>query len=108
MEPRGQDNETQENQWRSAEMNIADLTVPQLLVLHTQIYDELRKRGILRSANNPTGDLSEYLFCKAFGIRPATPMPMLTPSAPTAHATRSRAAASPASTIPGNYPRFAI
>jgi hypothetical protein len=49
------------------EMNIADLTVPQLLVLHTQIGDELRKRGILRSANNPTGDLSEYLFCKAFG-----------------------------------------
>jgi hypothetical protein len=48
-------------------MNIADLTVPQLLVLHTQICDELRKRGVLRSANNPTGDLAEYLFCKAFG-----------------------------------------
>jgi hypothetical protein len=47
-------------------MNIADLTVPQLLLLHPQIGDELRKRGILRSANNPTGDLSEYLFCKAF------------------------------------------
>jgi hypothetical protein len=49
------------------EMDIADLTVPELLVLHTQIGDELRKRGILRTANNPTGDLSEYLFCKAFG-----------------------------------------
>jgi hypothetical protein len=48
-------------------MDIADLTVPELLVLHTQIGDELRRRGILRSANNPTGDLSEYLFCKAFG-----------------------------------------
>jgi hypothetical protein len=48
-------------------MNIADLTVSQLLVLHTQIGNELRNRGILRSASNPTGDLAEYLFRKAFG-----------------------------------------
>jgi len=47
-------------------MNVSDLTVPQLLLLHTQIGEELRTRGVLRSANNPTGDLSEYLFCKAF------------------------------------------
>jgi hypothetical protein len=26
----------------------------------------LRARGITRSSNNPTGDLAEYLFCKAF------------------------------------------
>lgn len=48
-------------------MNIADLSVPQLLVLHSQIGDGLRKRGVTRSANNPTGDVSEYLFCKALG-----------------------------------------
>jgi hypothetical protein len=48
-------------------MNIADLTAPQLLLLHTQIGDELRQRGILRTASNPTGDLAEYLFSKAFG-----------------------------------------
>jgi hypothetical protein len=29
--------------------------------------DELRVRGVIRSSNNPTGDLAEYLFCKAFG-----------------------------------------
>ncbi len=29
--------------------------------------EELRARGVLRSANNPTGDLAEYLFCAAFG-----------------------------------------
>jgi hypothetical protein len=33
--------------------------------------DELRARGIVRSANNPMGDLAEYLFCKAFGWRRA-------------------------------------
>jgi hypothetical protein len=48
-------------------MNVTGLTVPELLLLHTQVGEELRTRGVLRSANNPTGDLSEYLFCKAFG-----------------------------------------
>jgi hypothetical protein len=47
-------------------MDLAALTPPQLLVLHSQIADELRERGITRSSNSPTGDLAEYLFCKAF------------------------------------------
>lgn len=37
-----------------------------LLLLHSDIMEELRRRGIVRSANNPTGDLAEYIFCKAF------------------------------------------
>jgi hypothetical protein len=48
-------------------MNLSELTPPELLVLHAKLADELRTRGITRSANNPTGDLAEYLFCKAFG-----------------------------------------
>jgi hypothetical protein len=40
-----------------------------LLVLHSRIAEELRDRGITRTSNNPTGDLAEYLFCKAFGWR---------------------------------------
>ena len=48
-------------------MNLSELTPPELLVLHAKLADELRIRGITRSANNPTGDLAEYLFCKAFG-----------------------------------------
>jgi hypothetical protein len=48
-------------------MNLSELTPPQLLALHAKLCDELRSRGITRSANNPTGDLAEYLFCKAFG-----------------------------------------
>ncbi len=46
---------------------LPDLTIEQLLLLHTKISDELRSRGVVRSANNPTGDLAEYLFCRAFG-----------------------------------------
>lgn len=48
-------------------MDLTALTPPQLLVLHSEVADELRKRGITRSSNNPTGDLAEYLFCRAFG-----------------------------------------
>ena len=42
-------------------------SVSHLLEMHTSIMDELRHRGVLRSANNPTGDLAEHLFCTAFG-----------------------------------------
>jgi len=48
-------------------MDVAGMKVSQLLALHAQLSDELRARGITRSSNNPTGDLAEYLFCKAFG-----------------------------------------
>ena len=48
-------------------MNLCILKPPELLALHAKIGDELRTRGITRSSNNPTGDLAEYLFCRAFG-----------------------------------------
>lgn len=47
--------------------NLADLTSSDLLRLHSAVTDQLRARGVVRSANNPVGDLAEYLFCKAFG-----------------------------------------
>jgi hypothetical protein len=52
-------------------MNLAALTPPELLALHGKLADELRTRGICRSANSPTGDLPEYLSCKAFGWKQA-------------------------------------
>jgi hypothetical protein len=48
-------------------MNLSEFSAPQLLALHAKVAEQLRTRGITRSANNPTGDLAEYLFCKAFG-----------------------------------------
>ena len=65
------DEKTQENPRRTADMNLTTLTAPELLALHATVADELRKRGITRSANNPVGDLAEYLFCKAFGWKQA-------------------------------------
>lgn len=47
--------------------DLEELTASQLLALHAALMEELRARGVTRSSNNPTGDLAEYLFCKAFG-----------------------------------------
>lgn len=51
--------------------HLKSLSVAKLLVLHAQVGEELRERGVVRSANNPTGDLAEYLFCRAFGWQQA-------------------------------------
>jgi hypothetical protein len=52
-------------------MNLSELSAPELLSLHARVADQLRARGITKSANNPTGDLAEYLFSKAFGWKQA-------------------------------------
>jgi len=48
-------------------MDLKPLSVSALLQTHSAILEELRERRILRSANNPTGDYAEWLFCRAFG-----------------------------------------
>lgn len=52
-------------------MNLKPLSVSALLQTHSEILDELRRRGVMRSANNPTGDYAEWLFCSAFGWKQA-------------------------------------
>ena len=47
-------------------IDLSSLDPMELLSLHAHVAEELRKRGVTRTANNPTGDLAEYLFCKAF------------------------------------------
>ena len=38
-----------------------------LLRLHYRVLDELKTRGLIRSANAPIGEYAELLFCEAFG-----------------------------------------
>lgn len=45
---------------------IQEMTVGELLTSHVQIGDALRSKKVVRSANTPTGDFAEYLFCTAF------------------------------------------
>jgi hypothetical protein len=47
-------------------MDVTRSSPKELLALHATVAEELRTLGITRSSNNPTGDLAEYLFCKAF------------------------------------------
>ena len=51
--------------------DIRYLTPPGLLVPHAAVSEELRRRGVTRSSNNPVGDLAEHLFCRAFGWKQA-------------------------------------
>jgi hypothetical protein len=52
-------------------IDLKNNTLSELLELHAEVNEELRRREIVRSANNPTGDLTEYLFCSAFGWKQA-------------------------------------
>ena len=51
--------------------DVSRLNLGELLALHSEIAEELRRRGVVRSSNNPMGDLAEYLFCRAFGWQQA-------------------------------------
>ena len=44
-----------------------NLTIGELLSAYGAILEELRRREIVRSSNNPLSDYAELLFCRAFG-----------------------------------------
>jgi len=46
---------------------VRDGTVSEVLALYAAALDELRERGIVRSANGPGGDYAELLCVRAFG-----------------------------------------
>jgi hypothetical protein len=47
-------------------MDFQGLTAKELLVLGVDANAELRRRGIIRTENNPIGDFAEHLFCRAY------------------------------------------
>jgi hypothetical protein len=47
-------------------IDLTTVPVASLLQLHADVLAELRRRDIVRSANNPTGDYGELLFARAF------------------------------------------
>ena len=49
-------------------MNLRDLTVKELLQHHTSILEELKRRKIVRTKNNPVGDYTEWLVAKGLGL----------------------------------------
>lgn len=51
---------------------LSALTETELLARHGAILAELKRRGILRSKNNPTGDYAEWLVSARLGLTLAT------------------------------------
>lgn len=48
--------------------SLAVESAPALLALYSAIVEELHRRGVVRSTNNPVGDYAEYLTARAFGL----------------------------------------
>lgn len=49
-------------------MDIKRLSVHDLLMRYSDAIAELRRRGVLRTGNTPTGDYAEWLVSQAFGL----------------------------------------
>ncbi|MFJ4397457.1 DUF6998 domain-containing protein [Pseudomonas sp. NPDC089396] len=50
-------------------MNLASMEIKDLLKLQSDVIDELKNRGILRTKNNPTGDYAEWLVASALSMK---------------------------------------
>ena len=57
---------------RTPDPLVAHMSVTGLLATHGAIMDELRRRDVVRTSNNPVGDYGETLFARAFGWTLAT------------------------------------
>lgn len=49
------------------EYDAGSASIAELLKTYATVHEALRRRGLMRSTNAPTGDFASYLFCKAFG-----------------------------------------
>jgi hypothetical protein len=48
-------------------LDLKPISALELLQLNAATISELKRRGVIRTKNKPTGDYAEYLFCTAFG-----------------------------------------
>ena len=48
---------------------LQEMTEVELLQTHVAIIDELKRRGVVRTRNNPVGDYTEWLVCERLGLQ---------------------------------------
>lgn len=48
--------------------NITNLTIAELLSTHSAVLNELKRRAVIRSNNNPTGDYAEWIVKEKLGL----------------------------------------
>jgi len=49
-------------------LDFTTLSESELLQLHAGVIEELHKRGVVRTANNPVGDYTEWLVCDRLSL----------------------------------------
>jgi len=49
-------------------MNLREQSIKELLQLQSQVINELQRRKIVRTKNNPLGDYTEWLVAKGLGL----------------------------------------
>jgi|GEM_PF-715332 hypothetical protein len=49
-------------------LDLGGLSTPNLLLLSAGVIEELRRRQVVRSTNNPVADYAEFLAARAFGL----------------------------------------
>ncbi|MDN7807302.1 hypothetical protein [Burkholderia gladioli] len=49
-------------------MDLSKRSIADLLATHCTVIEELQRRGVLRSGNNPTGDYAEWLVSSKLGL----------------------------------------
>lgn len=54
---------------RSSSATHQEMSIRELLTTHCAILEELRRRGVVRSSNNPTGDYAEWLVASKLGLQ---------------------------------------
>ena len=52
-------------------LDLEKLSSSEVLRLFSETIEELGRRGLTRSKNNPVADYAEHLVCKAFSLRSA-------------------------------------
>lgn len=53
-------------------MNLQEMSVENLLRLQSSVVDELKRRQVVRTKNNPLGDYTEWLVAKGLNLKLAT------------------------------------
>lgn len=49
-------------------LDLGGISTPNLLLLSGGVIEELRRRRVVRTTNNPVADYAEYLAARAFGL----------------------------------------
>ncbi len=50
-------------------IDVSEISLDKLLILFGDLLDELKKRGVVKTRNNPVADYAEWVAAKAFNLK---------------------------------------